>query len=126
MRGSGHSPVAPAVFDGVVMFRNPSRYTIAAEAERVAPHGPAKSPSVTLVTVSVSPAGALTATWNAQNSLRAHDSEMLVCAGGGGSVGRTFCVSVTAATVTAARAAEPRERTSVPATAAARAMSFMC
>ncbi len=70
----------------------------------VAPHEPGKSATATSVTVTGPIASALTATWNAQNSFLAHESAMLLCVGGAGSVGLSFCVSRTAPTVTAASA----------------------
>src|SRR5580704_8515481 len=129
MRGSGHCPVSPAEFDGVVTSRNPSRYTIDEEAAgSVAAQGPARSPSATFVTLTAALAGALTAIWNAQNSFFAHDRAMLPCAAGAGSVGRIFCVSRTALTAlsgVAASALEAREAASMPATAEDSATSHM-
>src|ERR1700689_2952980 len=108
MRGSGHCPVSPAEFDGVVTSSIASRYTSdEPAAESAVAQGPARSPSDTSFTVTAAPAGALTATWNAQNSFLAHESSMLLWAGGGGSLGRSFCVSRTVLTVIAARAVDP-------------------
>src|SRR6185437_9641314 len=57
------------------------------------------------------------------NSFCAHESAIESCAGGGGSVGRIFCVSCTAATVSAAWAEASRART-MPAEGA-KARGFM-
>jgi hypothetical protein len=122
-------PVSPAEFDGVVTSRNPSRYTIDEEAAgSVAAQGPARSPSAMFVTLTAALASALTAIWNAQNSFFAHDSAMLPCAGGAGSVGRIFCVSRTALTalrgVAASALDEASEAASMPAAAEDSAMSL--